>query len=234
MIQVPERLYQKVAVQIAQRIQDGEFPLASRLPTERRLAEALQVSRPTIREALIALEIQGLVEIKGGSGSYVRSTPQSVLELEGLFDMGHSAREIIETRLVFEVELAGIAAMKAGEEAITLMREAVKLGWLGFETEIVRSGSLASDADGQFHRAIAVCSQNALNTAIVRFLWKSLRSPLIRAMEDKVELQQYAELQLLDHEAILRAIEAGEPDSARHAMRRHLMRYKELLGLQQV
>ncbi len=226
-----DRLYQKVAAQIAQRIHDGEFPVDSKLPTERKLAESLEVSRPTVREALIALEIQGLVEIKGGSGSYIRSTPQSAYDLELLFDMGHSAREIIDTRLVFEVELAGIAALQAQEADLELMREAVKLGWQDFETKIVRSDSFANDADGQFHRAIAGCSKNALNTAIARFLWKGLRSPLMRAMEDKADLQQYAELPLLDHEAVLRAIEARDVEGAKNAMKRHLLRYKKLLRL---
>ena len=226
-----DRLYQKVAAQIAQRIHDGEFPVESKLPTERRLAESLEVSRPTVREALIALEIQGLVEIKGGSGSYVRSTPQTAFDLEVLFDMGHSAREIIDTRLTFEVELAGIAATQANDADLEIMNDAVKRGWHNFETEIVRSDSFANDADGQFHRAIAECSRNALNTAIARFLWKGSRSPLIRAMEDKADLQQYAELSMLDHEAIYRAIEAKDPEGAKNAMRRHLMRYEKLLGL---
>lgn len=226
-----DRLYQKVAAQIAQRIHDGEFPIESKLPTERKLAEALEVSRPTIREALIALEIQGLVEIKGGSGSYVRSTPQSAMDLDILFDMGHSPREIIQTRLIFEVELAGIAALNAQASDLEHMREAVRLGWHDFETKIVRSDSFANDADGQFHRAIAGCSRNALNTSIARFLWKGLRSPLMRAMEDKADLQQYAELPLLDHETILRAIEAKDASGARSAMKRHLVRYKKLLGV---
>ncbi len=226
-----DRLYQKVAAQIARRIHDGEFVLESKLPTERKLAETFEVSRPTVREALIALEIQGLVEIKGGSGSYVRSTPQSALNFESLFDVGHSAREILETRLIFEVELAGIAALQAQASDLDLMRDAVKRGWEDFETKIIRSDSFASDADGQFHRAIAGCSHNALNTGIARFLWKGLRSPLMRAMEDKADLQQYAELPLLDHEAILRAIEAKDVDGAKNAMQRHLLRYKKLLGL---
>lgn len=225
-----ERLYQKVAAQIAQKIVSGDLPMESKLPTERKLAETLEVSRPTVREAMIALELAGLIDIKGGSGSYVRNVPQTEMDVEALFDVGHSPYEIIGTRLILEVELAGQAALNATDSDIEQMRQAVKTGWQDFETQIKRVESFANDADGQFHRAIASCSKNNLNTAIVRFLWKGLRSPLIRAMEDKANLEQYAELPLLDHEAILRAIENRDEEGAKNAMHRHLVRYQKLLG----
>jgi len=225
-----ERLYQKVAAQIAQKITSGDFPVETRLPTERKLAESLMVSRPTVREAMIALEIVGLIDIKGGSGSYVREVPQTAMDVEALFDVGHSPSEIIGTRLILEVDLAGQAALNATDADIEAMRDAVKVGWQDFETQIKRMESFANDADGKFHRAIASCSKNNLNTAIVRFLWKGLRSPLIRAMEDKAHFEQYAELPLLDHETILRAIENRDEDGAKNAMHRHLVRYQKLLG----
>ena len=230
-IQDTSRLYQKVAADIAKRIHAGEFELDKRLPTERTLAELLEVSRPTVREALIALEIQGLIEIRGGSGSYVRNAPESAIDLETLFDVGHSPTEIIGTRLIIEPEMASIAAEHATETQIDVMREALKAGWQDFESHAERSVSFANDADGMFHGAIAAATGNNLNKAIVRHLWKGLRSPLNDTMERKVDLEQHAELPLLDHESILRAIEGRNPDGARNAMERHLKRYQKLLGI---
>lgn len=225
------RLYQKVAADIARRIHTGEFKLDKRLPTERALAELLEVSRPTVREALLALEIQGLIEIRGGSGSYIRNQPESAIDLETLFDVGHSPTEIIGTRLIIEPQMAAIAAEHATEEHIDVMREALAAGWDNFETRAERSVSFASDADGKFHGAIAAASGNNLNKTIVRHLWKGLRSPLNDTMERKVDLEQHAELPLLDHESILRAIEGRNPEGARNAMERHLKRYQKLLGI---
>ena len=225
------RLYQKVAADIATRIHAGEFKLDKRLPTERALAELLEVSRPTVREALLALEIQGLIEIRGGSGSYVRNAPQSAIDIETLFDVGHSPTEIIDTRLLIEPRLAFIAAERATEQHIEAMREALKAGWQDYETQAKRSASFANDADGMFHGAITAVSENNLNKAIIRHLWKGLRSPLIKLMEHKADLEQHAELSLLDHESILRAIEGSNPEGAFSAMERHLKRYQKLLRI---
>jgi len=230
-IQDSGRLYQKVAVDIAQRIHAGEFAVGERMPTERALAEILEVSRPTVREALIALEIEGLIEIRSGSGSYVRNAPEAEIDLETLFDVGHSPTEIIGTRLIIEPQMAAIAAEQATEEHIDEMRRALAAGWQDFETHAERSASFANDADGKFHGAIAAASGNNLNKTIVRHLWKGLRSPLNDTLERKVDLEQHAELPLLDHESILRAIEGRNPDGARNAMERHLKRYQKLLGI---
>ena len=72
----PARLYERVAAQIASKIAAGEFELGARLPSERELAQAFDVSRPTVREAIFALELDGLVEVRMGSGVYVAAPPR--------------------------------------------------------------------------------------------------------------------------------------------------------------
>ena len=72
-----DRLYQKVAADLATRISAGEFSGADRLPTERKLADMLSVSRTTVREALLALELRGILKIRSGSGIYIVEQPQS-------------------------------------------------------------------------------------------------------------------------------------------------------------
>ena len=223
------RLYQKVAIDLARRISAGEYAATDRLPNERLLAEALQVSRPTIREALIALEIKGLIEIRGGSGSYVCRQPDITTELDHLFDLGFSPLEFIQTRLVFEGETASVAAERATEADLQAMRAAIGKSWEEFEAHTLRHSNIANDADGQFHFAIAAASGNSLTASIIHHLWKRLRSPIIAAMEDKVDIEQYAEIQIMDHERIFQAIKAKDPSGAKDAMHRHLRRYMKLL-----
>ena len=110
------RLYRQVADQLRALIEGGEYPVGSRLPTERDLAEQLQVSRPTVREALIALEVEGRVRIRVGSGIYViEPTPASVVPgsatIEGPF-------ELLRAREFIEGTIAGEAARLATSDDI--------------------------------------------------------------------------------------------------------------------
>lgn len=228
-IQTNSRLYQKVAVDLARRISAGEFSASDRLPTERMLAETLQVSRPTIREALIALEIKGLIEIRGGSGSYVCRQPDAATELDHLFSPGHMPAEIMQTRLLIEGETAAAAAEHASDSDLEAMRVAIETSWKDFEEHTMRRSNIANDADGRFHFAIAAASGNLLTASIVHHLWKRLRTPIIGAMEDKVDIEQHAEIQILDHERIFQAIKAKDSVGAKDAMHRHLKRYIKLL-----
>lgn len=223
------RLYQKVAIDLAHRISAGEFAASDRLPTERVLAETLQVSRPTVREALIALEIKGLIEIRGGSGSYVCRQPDVTTELDHLFDLGHSPFQIMQTRLIFEGETAAVAAETASEADLEAMQAAIGKSWEEFEAHTLRRSNIANDADGRFHFAIANASGNSLTASIIHHLWKRLRSPIIGAMEDRVDIEQYAEIQIMDHERIFQAIKAKDAEGAKDAMHRHLRRYMKLL-----
>ena len=102
------KLYQQVAAAVADAIQRGEFAPGRRIPSERELAEEYQVSRPTIREAMIALEVIGLVRSRHGSGIYVVDNPPLETATIGL-DIG--AFELTEARRLFEGEAAALAAV---------------------------------------------------------------------------------------------------------------------------
>jgi GntR family transcriptional repressor for pyruvate dehydrogenase complex len=103
----PNRLYQTVARALMAAIADGRYPVGRRLPAERELALEFDVSRPTVREAVIALEVRGLVEVRVGSGVYVRRPPEA-RETPGA---GIGAFELTEARLLFEGEAAALAAV---------------------------------------------------------------------------------------------------------------------------
>src|SRR5664279_116313 len=114
----PRRLYRQIADQIRTLIRSGEFPAGSRLPPERDLAKQLGVSRPSVREALIALEVEGLVEVRIGSGIYVLGPSRRVAVPGAAANDGGSEAtagpfELLRARYVVEGECAALAAKSA-------------------------------------------------------------------------------------------------------------------------
>ncbi len=108
--QEPKRLYQSIAADILTLIRQGEFPVGERLPAERELALRLGVSRPSLREALIALEIGGRVEIRVGSGVYVRDPGADDESAVGA--LGDSPSELMQARAAIEGSVAALAAAR--------------------------------------------------------------------------------------------------------------------------
>ncbi len=107
-----KRLYEQVADQIGDLIRSGEFEPGQRLPAERDLAKSLGVSRPVVREAMVALEIAGLVEVRTGSGAYVRQPDKE----ETTLNAGHSPTDVLNARMIVEGETAALAAANASEQ----------------------------------------------------------------------------------------------------------------------
>ena len=120
-IEVSERLYVRVARRIADLVARGEVQPGDKLPSERDLAEMLKVSRPTIREAMIALEVSGLIEVRTGSGIYVRAHPDPSLDL--VRDDGIGPFDILELRLMVEPDAAALAAERMTDAQIIRLRE---------------------------------------------------------------------------------------------------------------
>src|SRR5216110_1658100 len=105
----PRRLYEQIAQTLSKDIADGKYEVGQRLPSERELAQNFKVSRPTVREAIIALELDGLVEVRLGSGVYVMSR-QPPGGREGAKDIGPF--ELLEARHAIEGEAAALAAVR--------------------------------------------------------------------------------------------------------------------------
>ncbi len=122
----PRRLYRQIADQIRGLIGSGEFPAGSRLPPERDLARQLGVSRPSVREALIALEVEGLVEVRIGSGIYVMApNVQAVGKLAGEIHAEAGPFELLRARYVIESECAALAAKSARKTQLASIAEAL-------------------------------------------------------------------------------------------------------------
>ena len=208
------KLYQQVAGAIAGAIEQGRYHAGGRLPSERDLAEEFGVSRPTVREAMIALEIRGLVETRQGSGVYVTDARPDTPAPE--LDIG--AFELTESRRLFEGEVCALAATTITDAELAEM-DAILLQMID---ENAFSGFTGEAADRRFHVAIAQSTRNAAMVMVVENLWDlRYRSPLCAAMLERGRAVGVRPL-IEDHRAILDALKARDATRAREAMRAHL------------
>jgi DNA-binding FadR family transcriptional regulator len=217
-----QRLYQQVAQQISDLIRSGQLPNGERLPAERDLAKRLGVSRPTVREAMVALEIAGFVEVRTGSGVYVRAAAAS--EPPARFDSGPGPFDLLAARLIIEPEIAAVAARKASQKDL----EAIEGGIQALETATDYQSSI--EADRQFHSLVAQATGNSILVGIVQDFWADMSSPIFQALSSQTGLPETDSMTLTDHREILRQIAARQPDLARDAMRAHLEHVEAILA----
>jgi DNA-binding FadR family transcriptional regulator len=208
------RLYRQIADQIAALIERGEYGPGARLPPERDLARQLGVSRPSVREALIALEVEGYVEVRIGSGVYVMG-PRSPRQEELPADSGPF--ELIKARWLIEAECAAMAAKAATKAQVRAIEEALE------HMEVARQKpGMPLDEDRAFHLRIAEASGNSALALVVKTLWDQRAGPLFRRLEhhyDTPELWGHANR---EHREIYNAIARHDQTAARAAMRRHM------------
>jgi len=217
----PRRLYERISQKLAKAIADSKYEVGQRLPSERELAQTFGVSRPTVREAIIALELDGLVEVRLGSGVYVTNRLPPTGK-EGAKDIGPF--ELLEARRVIEGEACALAALRIDDAQleqlaglIAEMRDDNK------HNEILMS----EEADRRFHELIASSTQNSGIIAAVQMLWDArVRSPQSHSMDDKGRARGLKP-PIDEHSAILRALKRRDPDAARTAMHQHISRVIE-------
>ena len=214
----PRRLYRQVADQIRAYLDSGALPVGARLPTERELAEKLNVSRPTIREALIALEVEGRIRIRVGSGIYVSEPHPNAPhagEHEGPF-------ELLRARAHIEGAIVAEAAILVEPHHLHMLDAILDLMSVrtDHDEEMIR-------LDRDFHVALASILGNSVITRLVGELFDQRMSPyfgqLAAHFEDETSWRHAFE----EHRAIRNALAARDPVLARDALRRHLSASQE-------
>ena len=214
----PQRLYQQIADQLRTLITAGEFTPGSRLPAERDLAKQLGVSRPSVREALIALEVEGWVEVRTGSGVYVLDRTQHTQSAEKTIATTEwGPLELIRARRVVEGEMAAIAALQAKRKHLDAMRQA-----LADMTRDASAGVLPLEGDRAFHSAIVESTGNVVLVETVHSFWDSRRGPLFTRLGGYFETVQSWRSAIAEHTTILDAIAAHDGPAARAAMHTHM------------
>ncbi|GIL38666.1 FadR/GntR family transcriptional regulator [Roseiterribacter gracilis] len=210
-----KKLYQGVVEAIVQSIRDGIYTHGQRLPSERDLAEEFGVSRPTVREAMIALEIRGIVEARHGSGIYITNGAIDVAAPD--LDIG--AFELTEARRLFEGETAALAAATINDQELAEL-EAILLD-MEAENYLHVPGEVA---DRRFHVAIASATHNSAIVTIVEMLWDARdKSPLCNNMMERSRKRGVVPA-MEEHRRIYEALKARDPRAAGNAMREHLTR----------
>ncbi|WP_332778018.1 FadR/GntR family transcriptional regulator [Polaromonas sp.] len=212
----PKRLYRQIAEQLRSLISKGEFAPGARLPAERDLAKQLGVSRPSVREALIALEVEGWVEVRTGSGVYVldRSTRTNGPQIA---PTEWGPLELIRARRAVEGEIAAMAAVQARRKDIDAMRKAID----AMKSDAHR-GVLPLEGDRAFHTAIVEASGNVVLVETVQRFWDSRRGPLFTRLGGYFETMKSWQSAIAEHEAIYEAICAHDGPAARAAMHAHM------------
>ncbi|MDB5896132.1 MAG: GntR family transcriptional regulator [Rhodoferax sp.] len=215
----PQRLYRQIAEQLRALIEAGEFAVGARLPAERELASQLGVSRPSVREALIAMEVEGWVEVRTGSGVYVldrslRTGNARDVQVP-LAEWG--PLELIRARRVVEGEIAALAAVQARKRDLNAMAQAMTA--MRRDTAL---GVLPLEGDRAFHLAIVQACGNGVLTETVQTFWDSRRGPLFTRLGGYFETVESWRAAIDEHEAIIAAIRAQDAPAARLAMQSHM------------
>lgn len=210
------RLYRQIADQLRTLIDGGEFPAGSRLPPERDLAAQLGVSRPSVREALIALEVEGRVEVRMGSGIYVRAADTAARAASVLHE-AESPLETIRARALIESELAAHAALHMKRTQVNALREAIAV----MEQEAA-AGQMPTEGDRLFHTRIAEASDNSVLLRVIGELFDERHNPLFEQLGSHFENARSWAVAIEEHRAVVDAIAHQSPQGAREAMSRHL------------
>ena len=211
----PRRLYLQIADQVRSLIAAGEFTPGSRLPAERELSKRFGVSRPSLREALIALEVQGYVDVRPGSGIVV-TKPNSATP-DGLGDEG--PLEILRARSFIEGAIAAEAARDIKPKDVAALEQFL----------LVLEGEAADEparviADRQFHLYIAAKLGNKVLLRLVMGLLDQRDSPLAQQFATDFDSAKTWTAVSAEHRKVWSALAARDPDRARKAMRDHLLK----------
>jgi DNA-binding FadR family transcriptional regulator len=222
----PTRLFQQVAQEIETRINSGKWAVDDRLPAERELIKLFKVSRSVLREALIVLELKGLVEIRVGAGTYVRrkgdqaaaSATASVLEMAAPF-------ELLMARRMIESEVARLAALTATPADLAKMKAALDQMESDPEPFMMRHV-----ADRAFHMAIAESTRNPALVFVVSAYWDRYRRVIVDHASAEARRPENRDPAIADHTAIYRCIAERDGAGAVAAMQAHLDRVGRFLS----
>ena len=214
----PQRLYRQIAEQLRVLIKAGEFAPGTRLPAERDLARQLGVSRPSVREALIALDVEGWVEVRSGSGVYALDRPNgSRPAATDTAPPEWGPLELIRARRVVEGETAAIAARQAKRRDLDAMRAAIDS-----MARDADQGVMPLVGDRTFHTALVLASGNSVLSETVQAFWDSRRGPVFERLGGHFESVRSWRSAIAEHELIVDAIRLRDAAAAREAMHKHM------------
>ncbi|WP_310529542.1 FadR/GntR family transcriptional regulator [Nocardioides sp.] len=207
------RLYEQVAQQISAWISEHDLQPGDKLPAERELASRLGVSRATLSQALVALEVIGAVAVRHGDGTVVAKSPGPSRIVEAVRAHADRLPEIIETRDALETKIASLAATRRTDEDLDRIETAL----LSMEID-VKAGGRGVEGDEHFHAAVTAAAHSGLLSRLMGEIAHLIRETRIESLSQP----DRPRASLAGHRAIADAIRAGDPESAARAMHAHV------------
>jgi DNA-binding FadR family transcriptional regulator len=215
-----DRSHQKLAARIAELMASGEFEVGARLPSERALADRFEVSRTLVREAIIVLEMQSLVDVRGGSGIYVCAPPAAQARSTTFMPpTGPGPFELLRARCLIESEIASVAAETRKDADLDRIFAA-----LAAMREHMHDKAANEAADRLFHLRIAESTGNSVLLQMVTALWDHTKAPIWSQMESHFHTPELRRASQDDHQRVFTALLERQPQAARAAMRAHIER----------
>ena len=216
-----KKVYMKIVEQIRDLIKEGKLKQGDNLPPENTLADKFGASRPSVREALSALEILGIIDSRGGKGNFISDDSGSPLYKQRLKELEEeeSPSELLEARKALETEIIELAAKKATKEEIALIQESLKK-MKGAMTNI----SEIMEFDREFHINIAKAAHNKLLLSMMTYLADGLREMLwINLKKKSLNIPGHVQKRIKEHTEILNLIKNRDSKGAREKMYSHLI-----------
>jgi GntR family transcriptional repressor for pyruvate dehydrogenase complex len=207
------RLYEQVAQQILAWVRDNGLEVGDRLPPERDLAVRLGVSRATVSQALVAMEVVGVIHVRHGDGAVLVDSSGSSKVVESLRRHAQQLPDIIEAREALESKLAALAAVRRSEEDLARIDAA-----LSDMQRDIEDGGRGVEGDEAFHAAVTTAGHSALLQQLMNEISDLIKETRIESLSQPGRPQESLE----GHRAIAAAIHDQNPDAAAAAMRAHV------------
>jgi DNA-binding FadR family transcriptional regulator len=215
----PRRAYVDVLELLLERLRGSWYPPGSRLPAERALADELGVSRPTVREALAALELMGAVDTHVGAGTYVREPAGDAAIAGADTEFGASPSEVLQVRLMLEPSTARLAAANWDRQSLAAIARPLRNLQRLAEAH---SSAHPTKEDRQFHTAIARATDNTMLIGLLGPLWEAMSESLWRALKSRGWTAVHTAGVAREHAEIYEAIRSRDGDLASFQMEKHI------------
>lgn len=207
------RLYEQILAQLREYVSTAGLGKGDRLPSERYLAEQLGVSRASIKQAIIVLEVQGLVEIRHGGGTFLRKDSLTVEPISTLVERRRRLPDVLDAREALETKVADLAARRRTEQDLAEIDAALDT----MRSEIAED-ALGEEGDRRFHAAITAAARSAL---LAEFMHE-ISEQVAESRQESLQQPERPSQSLAQHERIAAAIRDQDPRAAVEAMREHL------------
>lgn len=215
-----QKIYEQIVEQITVMISEGNLKPGDKLPAERVLAENLNVSRASVREALSALHLLGLLEIKSGEGTYIKqSDVNSIIQPLALLLLMEqdTVFEILQVRKGLEVEAAGLAALNADDDDLKALGSIMN----EMEKEL-NSSTLGEVTDWKFHFALAHATRNSLLVRLMNTISDTMQKTIRINREQLFKKRGNPQILFKQHLDVYEAIKSRDVEKARQKMYEHL------------